>query len=357
MPKPLYGAFERLDVSARAGALGGAFVALGNSSFGGFYNPASLELLPSREVGVFYSQPYGMSELSYFAFSFADPGFLPNSLGSLGLSVKRYGFELYNEKTVAASYAGAFERVFFYGFSLNYHHLSIKNYGSAAAFGLSLGTLFLVSPEFSLGFSGFNLNRPTIGKTSEALPQSYILGMAYRPDGNLRILIDFEKDPRFALMLKSGVEYEPVEAISLRAGFSTEPKKMSGGIGIHYGAMDIDYALAAHSDLGLTHQVALMVHFGAPENEPVFQAKLLAFETAWYRSESLKSGEVIDLNRASASDLLRVPGMSRRAAFNILRYREAYGAFLTISELENVRGISPGMYEKIKDYLIIGEHE
>jgi len=350
-PRNIYGSFERLDVSARASALGGAFAAFANSSFGGFYNPAALGALAWREAGFFYTRPYGLQELSYFSFAFADPYLLSPSAATLSISIMQYGFELYNEKSLKASYANSFEKIFFFGLSLGHYHLSIKNYGSESATGIDVGTLLLLSPEVSLGFSAFNLNQPKLG--DEALPTSYIFAVAYAPEENLRLLLDIEKDPRFALMVKSGVEYEPAPAISLRAGFSTNPSKVGGGIGIHHGWLDIDYALTQHPDLGLTHQAALHLHFGVANGQNAFQQKVLALNAAYTQSATLSEESAIDLNQASATDLLRVPGITQRVAFHILRYREEYGSFLSLEELLNVRGINQELYEKISPYLII----
>jgi hypothetical protein len=56
---------EKLDIGARAIALGGAFTGLANSSATLFYNPAGAMLVPYREASFFYARPYGLEELDY----------------------------------------------------------------------------------------------------------------------------------------------------------------------------------------------------------------------------------------------------------------------------------------------------
>lgn len=61
----------------------------------------------------------------------------------------------------------------------------------------------------------------------------------------------------------------------------------------------------------------------------------------------------IDLNTASAEDLLLLPGMDRTLANKIIQYREEYGDYVLIRELKDIDGMTEQIYNQIKDYLII----
>jgi hypothetical protein len=74
--------------------------------------------------------------------------------------------------------------------------------------------------------------------------------------------LGFEKDIRYNYSLQFGIEYNLIEYISLRSGFSNEPSRYSAGIGINYSYFSLDYAFFTHTDLGLTHQVGLIISFG-----------------------------------------------------------------------------------------------
>lgn len=58
---------------------------------------------------------------------------------------------------------------------------------------------------------------------------------------------------------------------------------------------------------------------------------------------------LIDLNRATESELCILPGIGQTRAQAIIAYREASGGFQSIDEIQNVSGIKSGTFEKIKN--------
>ena len=75
------------------------------------------------------------------------------------------------------------------------------------------------------GISANNLNRPTIGTQKDKLPQVYRTGFSYHPENDLNFVIDAEKDSRYPLTIKAGLEYNLYGMID---GLSSEPTKFSG---------------------------------------------------------------------------------------------------------------------------------
>lgn len=70
--------------------------------------------------------------------------------------------------------------------------------------------------------------------------------------------------------------------------------------------------------------------------------------------DGLLEGEIIDLNRASRSDLLRLPDIGTTRADAILAWREEHGPFQTVDELLNVFGIGPVTLELLRPYICVG---
>lgn len=344
---------EKLDVSARAIALGGAFTGLANSSATLFYNPAGAMLVPFREISFFYSRPYGLKELDYLTVSYLEPSLLPRQYGAVGLSAKRYGFELYNETMFALTYANSFEKKFLYGITLNYQHTFIKNYGSAGAIGIDIGVLGLITESLTLGFAAHNLNAPRIGLSREELAQTYALGLSYKALSSFLIALDLEKDVRFPLSIKSGLEYRPVMAFSIRLGFSTETARVTGGFGVHYAMLDVDYAFATHRDLGITNQLSLSLRFGEGATPEIASRALdETIATAFAEDVApLKEGETIELNRASLKDLMRIPKMTKQLAERIVRYRTDVGAFSELDDLRQIKGIDDEKFNHFSKFL------
>ncbi len=63
----------------------------------------------------------------------------------------------------------------------------------------------------------------------------------------------------------------------------------------------------------------------------------------------------LDLNTASYDELLALPGIGPVRAEAILAYREELGPFQKIEQLMNVEGIGPGIFEDLKDLIVIGD--
>ncbi|MFR7450629.1 MAG: ComEA family DNA-binding protein [Gemmiger sp.] len=62
----------------------------------------------------------------------------------------------------------------------------------------------------------------------------------------------------------------------------------------------------------------------------------------------------IDLNRADAWQLMQLPGIGEVKAAAILAYRAEHGAFRTVEELDEVRGISARMVESWDGLVEVG---
>lgn len=62
---------------------------------------------------------------------------------------------------------------------------------------------------------------------------------------------------------------------------------------------------------------------------------------------------VIDLNRATAEELRLLPGVGAKLASDIIELREQRGAFRSLEELMEVRGIKRTRFEQIRPYLVV----
>lgn len=61
----------------------------------------------------------------------------------------------------------------------------------------------------------------------------------------------------------------------------------------------------------------------------------------------------IDLNTATAQELMTLSGIGEAKAANIIAYRESSGGFQSIEEIKNVSGIGEGVYARIQDKIIV----
>jgi len=63
----------------------------------------------------------------------------------------------------------------------------------------------------------------------------------------------------------------------------------------------------------------------------------------------------VNINKAGAGELERLPGIGPVLAGNIVAYREQTGGFKDIEELKAVKGIADKKFEKIKELVTISE--
>lgn len=71
------------------------------------------------------------------------------------------------------------------------------------------------------------------------------------------------------------------------------------------------------------------------------------------QSEEAKEGGSININTADAMELTRLKGIGEVRAQSIIEYRESNGLFQTIEEIKQVSGIGEGIFEGIKDEIIV----
>ena len=63
----------------------------------------------------------------------------------------------------------------------------------------------------------------------------------------------------------------------------------------------------------------------------------------------------VNINSASAEQLSALPGIGAKLAARIVEHRQKSGAFKSVQELMNVKGVGEKNFEKLQPYLTTGE--
>ncbi len=75
------------------------------------------------------------------------------------------------------------------------------------------------------------------------------------------------------------------------------------------------------------------------------------FQNAYVGTRKLETGEQIDINSAQIEELTLIPGVGKVTAERILRYRTGKGRFMSVDELQNIKGIGAKKLEKIRPFV------
>jgi hypothetical protein len=246
--------FAQTNPGARQISLAHSDVALSNDVFALFGNPAGLSQINSSEFGIFYSpSPFNLTELSNGFLAYTQP----TTFGNLSIGAMAYGFDLYKENRILIGYSNQISKNMLIGITTFYHSLSIKRYGSESQFNFSLGGLFFLDNNFSLGFALHNPLR--YSENTFKLSSSYRMGITYKPIKKTSLNFALSKDIDYPFSFHFGVEYPLVKFLNIRIGIQNEPNLYNGGIGLNYSFFSLNYAVSSHQELGLTHQFDLII--------------------------------------------------------------------------------------------------
>ncbi len=237
---------------ARSAALGGSglnFTDI-NSLFSNQAGLANLEGLSFTLVG---ENRFLLSEIKSLSAGAA----IPSKLGTFGLSLNYYGFELYNEQRIGIAYARKLMNRLSIGAQFIYLNTNIPDYGNQANFTFELGLQAKLSKSLSLGVYTFNPGRVKLIE-EERLPTLLSLGLQYQPSEKLFLLAEVEKNLDYTVRTRFGAEYQLIEQLWLRLGVATQPVEYTFGLGYSLkNSFRIDVSARYHQVLGFSPGIGI----------------------------------------------------------------------------------------------------
>jgi competence ComEA-like helix-hairpin-helix protein len=108
-----------------------------------------------------------------------------------------------------------------------------------------------------------------------------------------------------------------------------------------------DPAVSATPEKAALIQDATLVVSSGTNGKTFIQQKPLSVKALWIL------GRPLPLNRATAEDLDRLPGIGPGLALRIIKYRQVNGNFSSLDQLMGVTGVKGKTFEKIKRYLTL----
>ncbi len=251
-------ALENYPAGARSAALSHASVSF-SDVWGTFHNQAGIAGFEKFATGVFYESKFGVDLLSLSAASLI----LPVGSGSFSFSYFQFGTGYFRENKFAIAYARQLSQKISAGVQLDYFAMVLPENARAKGFPtFEGGILYKPSDKLHLGAHLFNPVRAGMGTPSGKSEMPLILraGGHYFFSDMVMAAFEMQKDNQNPMLLKTGIEFLPVEKFVIRAGVSGRPFKYTAGIGYKTDGVTADIGFGYHGNLGITPSVSIQIN-------------------------------------------------------------------------------------------------
>jgi hypothetical protein len=244
----------------RAVAMGHAYVGVGKDYWSLFHNPAGIAGIEAPQAGVYIEQRFLLSALNFAQAGFVSP-FYQNQ--AFGVSVSSFGFNAYQENTLAVAYGIEVLPKIRIGAQVKYANLRVQELGNDGVLVVQMGVQTQINTSLSLGFSAYNVNQAylDIQGSPEIIPTLLRGGLAFQPGEEVLLVFDLVKDIDHPLSYRGGVEYKIHDLLWARTGISTEPLSLNLGLGLVWKTLGIDFASSYTERLGYSPHISLAYTF------------------------------------------------------------------------------------------------
>jgi hypothetical protein len=285
--------FLRVDMSARAAALGGSFVSNNDDVDVIFYNPAGMSFLEMDPVS--FSFVKHLMDINLFSLAYSTEF---NDIGRFGAGIKYINYGTFDEAdefgnrtgefsagelAFVIGYTNEFSDNFYYGANAKIIYSSIAEESSSAV-GVDLGINYEI-PDQQLNLAAAVLNLGTqlssYINTKEDLPLDIIVGISKRLENvPVRLSLDFHRlnkeREEFYQHFKGfsvGAEFYLSQVLTLRFGYDNERRTemkigsssgiagFNGGLGVKVSDYSFSYGYSSLGSIGAMHRVSLSTAF------------------------------------------------------------------------------------------------
>ncbi len=248
---------DHVPVGARAAALANASVCL-SDVWSLHNNVGGIARLEKPEIGAFAENRFSMKAFTSVALMGA---MKIGKSGGAGVELYRFGDELYNEQRIGLGYSHQIGPVSL-GLKADLLQVHVEEFGTKRVMAFSFGGQSELVPNLLVGAHVYNLNQAKLAEfEDERVPTVMKAGISYRPGKKVMLNLETEKDIEMDADFKAGLEYQVIEKLALRTGFSTLLQTASFGVGFMAKSFQIDYGLSTHNRLGFSNHVSVSYKF------------------------------------------------------------------------------------------------
>lgn len=248
---------HHVPLGARAAALSNASVCIADG-WSLDNNVAGIARLEKSEIGAFAENRFGLKAFSTVALV----GIMKlGKSGGMGAELYRFGDKLYNEQRLGIGFAHQLGQVSL-GLKADLLQVHVEEFGSKRVVAFSFGGQSEIIPNLLVGAHIYNFNQARLAEfQDERVPTVMKAGISYRPGKKVMLNAETEKDIELDADFKAGLEYQVIEKLALRTGFSTLTQSASFGVGFAARSFQINYAFTSQSRLGFSNHVSIGYKF------------------------------------------------------------------------------------------------
>jgi len=258
------GYMEYQQSGARQGAIGGAGVAL-IDVWSAEHNQAALAYIEKPSVGFFYENRF--TTIGYQGFA----AVLPMNNSALSFTTDFLGVKNYSSLMLGVAYSLKIRENLAISAKIDFHHsqTSEVSYLRTNVITEEFGIFARLSDNFYFGAHIFSPFPYYFSKADSGYGTVFTTGILYKPAERVSILFDLDKDTRYPLIYRGGIEYLYKDKLMFRIGISSSKypyylqrySSYSFGIGYIFKSFRIDLAFYNHYLLGVTPQFSMNYKF------------------------------------------------------------------------------------------------
>lgn len=244
---------------ARDAGVAGASLTFGDA-FSMFNNVAGMAWQQGFRAGLYNETRYGLKELSTNGLSVS---YGNTKSGSVGLGIKYFGYNQYNEQDISFGYARLLSTKISGGIQFHFLKTNFGDayYGDKSTLTVSLGMQYKVTEKLQFAFNIFNPTRNQLANyNNERFPTIVKAGFCWKPNEKVMLCVEDEKSVQGKNIIKGGIEYHITKPLYLRTGIAGTPANGSFGLGLELKKFKIDIAANYHPVLGVTPHFSLLAN-------------------------------------------------------------------------------------------------
>lgn len=203
----------------------------------------------------------GTENLSFQVSAGMQWGFLPvfsvsgskriNRSNAFGMSIKHIGDSDLNNQIIGISYARKILKNWDIGIQADLLTYQTRSFGSRYLATMELSSMMQATEKLRVGFHIFNPFGLALTESRD-IPAIFRLGALYSLSEKVSMMAEVEQDLVLGYNLKAGLDYELVDKLHLRAGFTTGGNQLHFGLSYGFGNYTIHGASSLHPQLGFT---------------------------------------------------------------------------------------------------------